>query len=281
MRLKRRETVIVASAALAASAGAAATIVQAQGAAPTVSVTVAARQVTLQGAEALQAGTTRFAVRRAGRGEHELDVAALKPGTTPAEFEAVLRRVRDPDSLLRFVTLAGGVGLFGTRSNGAVTLTLEPNTSYIVLDSGGDNPRRWPMTSFTVGAATQTAVAPRRDAVVSMRDYRFTGARNLPRNGTVRFKNLGSAPHFAIAFPLRPGADSEAAERAARGNQERALNRLVAGAPSEPQTLITAGAVNDNEFGFAGRGRYLLVCFFETDGKGHNERGMVKTVRVR
>jgi len=24
-----------------------------------------------------------------------------------------------------------------------------------------------------------------------------------------------------------------------------------------------------------------MVCFFETGGRGHNERGMVKTVRVR
>ena len=281
MRLKQKKTLIAASAVLAASAGGAATIVQAQGAAPTVSVTVVARQVTLQGAEALQAGPTRFNVRRSDRGEHAVNVAALKPGTTAAEFETALRRVRDPNSLFELVTLDGGVGLFGPRSQGAVTLTLKPNTSYVVVDTGGDNPRRWPLTSFTVGAATQTAVAPRRDAVVTMRDYRFTGARNLPRNGTVRFKNRGRNPHFAIAFPLRPGADVEVAERAVRRNQERALNQQVAGPPSQPQSLITPGATNDNELRFERPGRYLMVCFFETGGRGHNERGMVKTVRVR
>lgn len=240
-----------------------------------------ARQVTLQGAEALQAGLTRFDVRRSDRREHSVSIAALKPGTTPAEFEAVLRRVRNPDSLFELVTLDGGVGLFGTRSRGAVTLTLKPNTSYVVVDTGGQNPRRWPLTSFTVGATTQAAVAPRRDAVVTMVDYRFRGARNLPRNGIVRFKNRGRAPHFAIAFPLRPGTDSEAAERAIRRNEERAFTRMVAGPPSEPQSLITPGATNDNELTFGRRGRYLMVCFFETGGKGHHERGMVKTVTVR
>lgn len=280
MRLMQRKTSIVA-AAMVACLGGAATIVQAQGAPPTVSVTVAARQITLQGADALQAGPTRFEVERSDRGEHEVSIGALKPGTTVAEFEAVLRRVRNPDALFELVTLDGGVGLFGARTSGVVTFTLKANTSYVVVDAGGDNPRRWPLTSFTVGAATQTAVAPRRDAVVTMVDYRFRGARNLPRNGTVRFKNRGRQPHFAIAFPLRPGADSEAAERAIRGNDERAFGRLFAGPPLEPQSLITSGSTNDNELTFASRGRYVMVCFFETGGRGHNERGMVKTVRVR
>jgi len=280
MKLKQWRTSVFVAAVVACTGGAA-SIVQAQGAPPSVTVTVNARTLAVQGAEALQAGPTRFDVRRSGRGEHEVSIAALKPGTTVAEFERVLSRVRDPNSLFELVTLEGGIGLFGARARGAVTLTLKPGTTYVIADLRGDNPRRWPRSSFTVGAATGTAIAPRRDAVVTMVDYRFRGARNLPLNGTVRFKNRGRNPHFAIAFPLRPGADSEAAERAIRGNQERVFARLFAGPPVEPQSLITRGATNDNELTFGRRGRYLMVCFFETGGRGHNERGMVKTVRVR
>lgn len=276
MRLKQTKTLTVAIGVLACVGGAS-TIVQAQGAPPTVTVTASARGLAVQGAEALQGGQTRFDVRRSDRGEHEVSIAALKSGTTAAEFERVLRRVRDPNSLFELVTVDGGVALFGTRGRGAVTLALRPSTTYVVVNQSGDNPRRWPLTSFTVGAVTGTAVAPRRDAVVTMVDYRFRGARNFPRNGTVRFKNRGRDPHFAIAFPLRPGADAEAAENAVRVNQERALNRLVGGPPIEPQSLVTPGATNDNEVRFDKPGRYLMVCFFE----GHNRRGMYKTVRVR
>ena len=54
-------------------------------------------------------------------------------------------------------------------------------------------------------------------------------------------------------------------------------------APSEPQGLITPGAVNDNEVSFAKAGRYMLVCFFSTRQKNtqHNQIGMYRAVTVR
>lgn len=271
-----RRTVVVCVAVLALVA-VAASIVQAQGAPPTVTITANPRSLALRGAEAIQAGPTRFDVRRSNRRDHDVAIAALRPGRTVAEFERVLRRVRNPDVLFELVTVDGGVGLLATRSRGAVTFALKPNTSYVVIDTASENPRRWPLTSFTVGAATGTAVAPRPDATVRMVDFRFRGASTLPRSGTVQFQNRGRAPHFAIAFPLRRGADSDGAERAIRRNQESRFNRFVAGPPSEPQTLVTTRATNDNELRFDRPGRYLLVCFFN----GHNQRGMYKTVRVR
>jgi hypothetical protein len=114
-------------------------------------------------------------------------------------------------------------------------------------------------------------------------DYGFRGDSTLPRNGVVRFENRGRAPHFAVAMPLRKGVDSKAAVRALRKNQEKRFERMMGGAPSEPQGLITGGAVNDVEVRFAKRGKYVLACFF-SDGpraKPHSARGMVRAVTVK
>ena len=58
---------------------------------------------------------------------------------------------------------------------------------------------------------------------------------------------------------------------------------LMAGEPSEPQALISGGAVNDTEVHFAKPGKYLLACFFSEGQhrKPHSARGMVRAVTVR
>ena len=268
--------VVVLSAFGAGAAG----IVVAQGAPPTVTVTLTAKRITLRGTEALQGGPTRFAIRGADSREHTFTIAALKAGVTLPEFERVLRRARGPEAVLEFIKFEGGGGL-QARERRAVTATLRPGVTYVALDTAGDDPRRFPHVTFTVGAGQGTAVAPRPRAVVRMVNYAFRGARTLPREGSVRFRNAGRSPHFAIAFPLKPGADVRAAGRAIRSNDERAFERLMGGPPSEPQNVLSPGRVNDQELSFDRAGTYMLVCFFETRGKGHNERGMYRAVRVR
>jgi hypothetical protein len=146
-----------------------------------------------------------------------------------------------------------------------------------------DNPAKWVFASFTVGPESSTAVAPKPDATVRMVDYGFKGSSKLPRKGVVRFENRGKAPHFVVAFPLRKSANPKAAARALRKNQEKRFERTIAGAPSEPQGLVTGGAVNDVEVRFAKRGAYVLACFFSNGprDKPHSARGMVRAVTVK
>ena len=98
---------------------------------------------------------------------------------------------------------------------------------------------------------------------------------------TFRFRNTSLSPHFAVAFPLKPGANARAAGTAIRRNDERAFQRLLGGPPTEPQNVLSPGRVNDQELTFRRPGTYLLICFFETRGKGHNELGMYRAVSVR
>ena len=229
-----------------------------------------AKRIALQGADALQGGPTRFALRGADSREHTFTIVALKPGVTFAEFERVLGRARGPEAVLKVVTFEGG------GQSRAATLSIRPGVTYVALDTSGDNPRRFPRASFTVGATQGTAVAPKPRTEVRMKNFRFEGARTLPREGTVRFRNASLSPHVTLAFPLKPGADVRAAGRAIRRNDERALGRLVGGPPSEPQNVLSPGRVNEQELTFRRAGTYMLVCFFETRGKGHNELGMYR-----
>ena len=112
-----------------------------------------------------------------------------------------------------------------------------------------------------------------------MKNFRFEGARTLPREGTVRFRNAGLSPLFTLAFPLKPGADVRAAGRDPA--QRRACSRTLVGRPpSEPQNMLSPGRVNDQELTFRHAGTYMLVCFFETRGKGHNARDVPRSERA-
>lgn len=266
-------TIVVGSLALALGV---AGVVAAQTPAPTVTVTASTSSTTLPSTGPLAPGATRFEVVKSGNGEVALTMAALRPTVTVDQFTAALKR--DPNDAIEMAYLDGSVDLGAREARKALTFTLRPNATYAVANTSGENPASWTVTSFTTGGQANGAATPRADASVRMIDLRFGGASVLPRNGVVRFENRGWAPHFALALPLRRGADTRAVGRALRGGSERQLGRLVDFASgSEPQGLITRGAVNYNEVRFRKRGRHVLVCFFE----GHNAQGMYRFVRVR
>ena len=113
---------------------------------------------------------------------------------------------------------------------------------------------------------------------MTLRDLRFTGAATLPRDGTVRVRNSGWAPHHAQALRLRPGASNAAFRRALLGSSEAAFNRVVDFRNSiELSSIITRGSVTDQDVRFPRRGRYALVCFIED----HQAQGMYRVVNVR
>ena len=250
-------------------------IVAAQGAPPTVTVTMTAKQITLQGAEALQGGPTRFALRSGDKRDHTFTIAALKPGVTFAEFERVLGRARGPEPVAKVVTFEGG------GQSRAVTLSLRPGVTDVALDTSGDDPRRFPRASFSVGAAQGTAVAPRPRAEVRLKNFRFEGCPHAPARGHRPLPQRRPQPTFHGHLPAQAGR-----RRPRRGprdpGQRRACSRTLVGRPAQraPERAL-ARAGHDQELTFRRAGTYMLVCFFETRGKGHNERGMYRAVRVR
>ena len=243
---------------------------------PTVTVTASETTLAVGATSPLAAGPTRFEIVKSGGDDLEITIAALRPGTTLDAFTAALRS--NPDAAIELVHLDGGVSMSAGEQRRAVTVDLRPSSTYVAVNLTGAQPDDWEIVEFSTSDQANGATAPQADARVRIVDLRFRGARNLPRNGVVRFENAGWAPHFALAAPLRRKATQRAVGRALRRNAQRRLGKLLNFRRSvEPQALITRGAVNYNELRFPRRGRHVMVCFFE----GHNTQGMFRFIRVR
>ena len=270
-----RVAAVVLAAVLVALGVAAA--VSAQAPPPTVAIEASESSLNVGASGPLAAGPTRFEVANTGGGDLEITIAALRPGITVAQFTDALRS-GDPEAAIDLVHIDGGASLTANQQSHAVTFSLRPNTTYVVLNLTGEDPGDWEIVELAVGGQSNGASAPGADARVRIVDLRFRGDTTLPRRGVVRFENDGWAPHFAVAAPLRKGARKRAVGFALRNNRNRRLERLVNFAnTTEPQSLITRGAVNYNEVRFPRRGRYVMVCFFAN----HHQQGMYRFVRVR
>lgn len=238
------------------------TLAAAQSSVPTVAVSASGSNVVLDPSGPIGAGPTRFTFE--GRGEFNL--ATLRAGVSVDQLRQSLSKTRSVKAL-------GQVFLEATAAGKAVTVDLRPNTTYVAAVIAG---RRQALTTFTTGGPNG-ASAPRPDARIRMVDYGFRGPKTLPRSGRIRVENAGTTLHFAIAFPLRRGVTGRQVNRAFRGTNERALERVVAGEPVDVQGLISQGSTNDNEVSFGRPGRYAMVCFFSE----HNRLGMYRVYRVR
>jgi hypothetical protein len=248
----------------------------AQAPAPTVTVTVSETSIAVGATSPVAAGPTRFEVVSSDQNEAEVSIGALRPGVTVDAFTAALRS--NPDEAIEMAHLDGGASLAAGQASRAVTFSLRPSSTYVAINLTGENPADWEITSFTTSDQANGASAPQADARVNIFDLRFRGAKQLPRNGVVRFENKGWAPHFAFAVPLRRNAKQRAVAQALLRNANRPLERLLDFRNGvEAQSLITRGAADYNELRFGKRGRYVMVCFFE----GHNTQGMFRFVRVR
>ena len=254
----------------------AAALVSAQTTPPTITVTAGGSSLTVAPAGTLAAGPTRIEFVRTA-GEPSLSIGALKAGVTVEAFTAALRR--SDDEALEMIDIDAGADLNADEPRWTSTASLQAGSTYVAVNTEDEENRAgFEVTPFTVGTTPNGATAPRADATVTMVDLRFTGASTLPRNGTIRFRNNGWAPHFAVAAPLRSGATSAEIGQALKGGSQRALGRLLdfrnAG---EPQALITRGADPVSQVRFPKAGKWALICFFEN----HAAQGMYRVVNVR
>ena len=130
-----RKRIVLACAMAVAIGAVSAAVVSAQGAPPTVNARLGPGSVTLQGANALADGPTRFVFANASsRREAEAALVALRPGVTEARLRAELRKPdRGPAPFKRLVTFEAG-GAVRAGGTYAVTVTLKPGVTYAVVN---------------------------------------------------------------------------------------------------------------------------------------------------
>jgi len=251
-------------------AGLLAAVAAAQSAPPTVAVTAGRGVITAQPAGPIASGPTRLQFTRTGSGDVEAYVASLRAGVSVEQ----LRRVITSDASIGLVYLEASATLSSAAPKRALTVDLRPSVTYVLVSQVGN---RYALTELATTGTANGARAPSADARISMVDYAFRGAATLPRNGRIQVDNAGSAFHFAIAFPIRPGTRGRAIGRAFRSGGDRAIGRVATGPPVTVQNVLSPTTTNLQEVTFPRAGRYTLVCFFG----GHNRFGMYRTVRVR
>ena len=253
-------------------AGVLAVVAAGQTSVPTVAVSAGGSSITLQPASSIAGGPTRFDFTRRGRGDVNVALVTLRAGVTTDQLRRTLSS-RNQDAALALVFVEASASLSNATPTRSLTVDLRPNVTYVAVSLRG---RSFALATFTTGAPNG-ARAPAADATIRMVDYGFRGPSALPRNGSIRVANRGTALHFAEAFPLRPGVSDKRIGGALRDGDEKAFGRLVAGEPVSVQDVISPGSTNDNRVRFQRRGRYAFVCFFGE----HNKLGMYRVFRVR
>jgi hypothetical protein len=256
----------------------------AQSPAPTVTVNATPTAVSVDPAGPLAAGPTRFSfVRPAGGKDVAVYVALLVPGVSVDQLAKTLSREdgTDRDSSLGLVSIQASAALDAGVNQRAVTFTVKPGLTYVVVSeeqTEGNGPVKRAFTTFISSGDANGATAAKPAATVRLQGLRFRGPSTLPRKGVVRFENRDGVAHFALAFPLKKGTTTAEFRKALFAGSERAFGKVVSGAPYMAQNIISGGDTsNDEELSFPKGGKYALVCFIDQ----HDRLGMYKLVTVK
>jgi hypothetical protein len=254
---------------------------------PALEIALSPNRVTVgSGSAVVPAGVTRLEFSNTSRqAPAGASLVALKEGVTLAEFRRGLARAnRGPGPLKALATFEAG-GQVAPRGTYVTTVALKPDTTYVVANTSGDDATKFPLDTFTTGQTPGSGTRPEPDATVDLFDFAFGMPSTLPRNGTIRFENLGERLHIAVAIPVRRRASRVAAVRAFLTNNEGRINRLTdARRSTEALGIVSGETTNDVEVRFPRAGDYLFVCFIGDGERGnpsHNTLGMVKAFRVR
>jgi hypothetical protein len=249
---------------------------------PTVTVTASPTAVTLDATGPIPSGPTRMNFVRPAGVTKELDgyIALLVPGVTVEQLQKTLvaEEKTEGEASLGLVSLQASTLIPARQASAALTFNVKPGLTYVlVIEQPNDKaPTARSITTFSSGTAANGATAPAPSATIRMEGLRFRGPSTLKQSGTVRFENRDGVPHFALAFPLRKGTTS--AQLGKSVTNERAFNKLVAGAPFMAQNVLSGGdTANDQELKFPKKGRYGMLCFID----GHERLGMYKIITVR
>ncbi len=247
---------------------------------PTMSIAVTATSATVTGAPTT-AGAINVVVSDKGLKEGSAILFRLAPGKTVADAEQFLKEKkaeRDPNN-----TVELGAIVFDAEAESGVTneaqTDLQPGT-YLVLIGGskGEPALRDTFTIGAGGAAALVLAAPQ--ATERTIDFGFKGPTTLHDGELVRFENEGFVVHMNIAFPVKNMKSAKKAVKLLRAGNERAVGKLIAGAPVGFYGPLSHGAAMQETI-TAKPGIYVQVCFMETqDGRDHALLGMERIIKI-
>ena len=242
---------------------------------PTIDVSMTPTTIAVSGA--LQSGAVNIHSTTTS-GDSEPTLVRLNPGVTGDQALALLRSKagQDPNNVGKI----GAIVFDADAPKGAsdVQTTLQPG-NYLAIDTSGDNPAKFPTTTFTVTQASQPASLPAANATVRGIDFAFTGPRTLHDGQVVRVENDGFVVHMIAGIGVKNAKTARKVTALLRAGKDNKAGKLATGFVSF-QGPASPGAVQQGTLA-AKPGIYVLACFMDTqDGREHTQIGMLRTIRI-
>jgi uncharacterized cupredoxin-like copper-binding protein len=277
---RRAVATLTVCAFLAVAGGlSAASSVQAASTLPSLSIAITSSSATVSGS--LESGGVNVVVTDTGVKEGAAILVLLKPGVSVAEaetFQKEKKAQRDLNNVSKIASIvadteanAGAKSEFQTK--------LEPG-QYLVLVSQGEKGQAAIRANFKVTAAKAPTALPTPQATIRAIDFAFRGPSTLHDGELVGFENEGFLVHMNVAFSVKNSKAAKNAVKALRTGNEKALGKLIAGAPVTFQGPVSSGAYQQETI-TAKPGIYVEACFMNTqDGHSHTVLGMERIIKI-
>jgi hypothetical protein len=243
---------------------------------PTITVRLTGAKITVGGA--LRSGGVRIVTTVTREAQGEPTFVRLDPGVTLSQFFRLFHSaaVADPNNLDGVAAIV--IDAVGNRGTSTVQADLQPG-QYVGIDTIGNNPARWPVTTFVIARSGSPATLPRPAATVAAIEFGFRGPGTLRVGELVRFADDGFLVHMVVA-----------ARGASLAGARRIAALLHAGKDAQAQRLATgfatfAGPLSHGAWQqlavSAQPGYWVLACFMNTqDGREHTQLGMERVIHI-
>jgi hypothetical protein len=242
---------------------------------PTVTLTLSPTSITVGGP--LQSGAVNVVSTTTGK-EPSPSLFLLKPGVSPAEFDALLDANQvggEPNLASKY----GSIVFDGTVGDSEAQTVLQPG-QYVAINAEGDKSAKWPRTSFIVTPAAAPATLPAPQATERSIDFAFRGPSTLRDGELVRFENEGYVVHMDLAFPTKNRAGAQQLVKDLLAGREKAIRKLVSSEPVSFAGPLSTGGFQQETI-TAKPGWYVQACFMETqDGRDHTRLGMERIIQI-
>lgn len=243
------------------------------------SVTVTARDYTLEMPDTLPEGAVTIRLVNRGKEFHHVWIARMDGGHTVAD---VLEALKAHGPLPSWLRDAGGPNAPRPEGGEAIaTVTLTPGL-YVVAclipsKDGVPHLMKGMVRSLTVVKSGEPAKAPSADVVMTLRDYSFFLSRPLAAGKhVIEVRNEGTQWHEFELVQLAPGKTTQ--------DVIAFIDQGIGNPPGLPLGGISPLAVGQTSYMHVELqpGRYGLICFLpdRKDGKQHFQHGMIQEFEV-
>lgn len=229
-------------------------------------------------------GALEITLENRGAEDHAATVARYRPGKSFDDFAEALTR---PDAIYDIIETFGGPNAVAPGDTGTATVELEPGEYQIfcMIPSPGDgipHLAKGMQIPLTVTSGEDPAPLPLTEETITLLDYSFGMAAELPAGSTVEVVNDGQVPHeLAVYQPTGDASPDEVLEvltnEAGGATTTGALPFKGVGGVS----LLDPGRANTTALP-SEPGEYVLLCFLPTPGSGapHHTQGMTKILTL-